>query len=265
MTPWNFLANKLWSFRRPRVGWRRARPPSRPPRSQQPRCSPPRPPGRADGSGLRPEGNPIEVPFVPPDEPTPAVAHRAASHPSSCCRYPKVADWVDRYPAKRLSREATSTRTPALGGEGLVASGRRPDRRGQGGRLDRPRHRGVDGPAGRLEDGPRLRRGLRPPINEPWIWLSFCAVFLLGLADFRRPLSVRNLDLLVLLSFELSLYFFNQGRSSRRCRSCTRRSSTSSGAWSGSAGAGVGAQRVRSGRCGCCSPRRSSSWASASA
>ena len=36
-------------------------------------------------------------------------------------------------------------------------------------------------------------------------------IFLLGLADLRRPLSVRNLDLLVLLSFSVSLWFFNRG------------------------------------------------------
>ena len=48
-------------------------------------------------------------------------------------------------------------------------------------------------------------------INEPSIWLAFCAVFLAGLLDVRRPLSARNLDLLVLLSLSVSLWFFNQG------------------------------------------------------
>jgi len=48
-------------------------------------------------------------------------------------------------------------------------------------------------------------------INSYGVWLSFCAVFLLGLADFRRPLSWRNLDLLMLLSFSVSLWFFNHG------------------------------------------------------
>ena len=48
-------------------------------------------------------------------------------------------------------------------------------------------------------------------INSVAIWLAFCIVFLLGLADLRRPLSVRNLDLLVLLSFSASLWFFNRG------------------------------------------------------
>ena len=37
-------------------------------------------------------------------------------------------------------------------------------------------------------------------------------VFLLGLADLRRPLSLRNLDLLVLLSFSVSLLVLQQRR-----------------------------------------------------
>jgi hypothetical protein len=48
-------------------------------------------------------------------------------------------------------------------------------------------------------------------INSLPVWLGFCVVFLLGLADFRRPLSIRNLDLLVLLSFSVSLAYFNRG------------------------------------------------------
>jgi hypothetical protein len=48
-------------------------------------------------------------------------------------------------------------------------------------------------------------------INSPEIWLAFCAVFLLGLADLRRPWSIRNLDLLALLSFTVSLWYFNHG------------------------------------------------------
>jgi hypothetical protein len=48
-------------------------------------------------------------------------------------------------------------------------------------------------------------------LQKPYVWLAFCLVFLLGLADLRRPLSVRNLDLLVLLSFSISLAFFNEG------------------------------------------------------
>jgi hypothetical protein len=49
-------------------------------------------------------------------------------------------------------------------------------------------------------------------INSPEVWLAFCAVFLIGLADLRRPFSLRNLDLLALLSFSVSLWYFNHGR-----------------------------------------------------
>jgi len=46
---------------------------------------------------------------------------------------------------------------------------------------------------------------------KPYVWLAFCLIFLVGLADLRHPLSVRNLDLLVLLAFSVSLAFFNHG------------------------------------------------------
>jgi hypothetical protein len=48
-------------------------------------------------------------------------------------------------------------------------------------------------------------------INSYPVWLGFCAVFLVGLVDWRRIVSLRNLDLLMLLSFSVSLWFFNRG------------------------------------------------------
>ena len=64
-----------------------------------------------------------------------------------------------------------------------------------------------------VEDGPRLRgRFRRQEDQQPLAFGSrFCAAFLLGLIDFSRPLSWRNLDLLALLSFSVSLWFFNHG------------------------------------------------------
>ena len=44
-----------------------------------------------------------------------------------------------------------------------------------------------------------------------YVWIALCVVFLAGLADFRRPLSLRNLDLLALIAFSISLFFFNRG------------------------------------------------------
>src|SRR5919204_324719 len=48
-------------------------------------------------------------------------------------------------------------------------------------------------------------------INSARIWLAFCLAFLIGLVDFRRLLSLRNLDLLALVSFSVSLWYFNKG------------------------------------------------------
>jgi hypothetical protein len=47
-------------------------------------------------------------------------------------------------------------------------------------------------------------------LNAPYVWLPLCAVFLIGLVDWRRPWRVANLDLLVLLSFGASHFFFNR-------------------------------------------------------
>ena len=74
--------------------------------------------------------------------------------------HPKIARWLDRYPPDPTTsadyREDSGTwLVKAWSGEaGQVARGRR---RG----LDRTRHRGVDGPAGRLEDGARARGRVR--------------------------------------------------------------------------------------------------------
>ena len=48
-------------------------------------------------------------------------------------------------------------------------------------------------------------------INSYPVWLSFCALFLIGLVDWRRPFSLRTLDLLAMLAFSVSLWFFNRG------------------------------------------------------
>jgi hypothetical protein len=47
-------------------------------------------------------------------------------------------------------------------------------------------------------------------INAPYIWLPLCAIFVLGLLDWRRPFRLAHLDLLVIVGgFGLSQYFFN--------------------------------------------------------
>ena len=46
-------------------------------------------------------------------------------------------------------------------------------------------------------------------VNALYVWLPLCLAFLLPFIDWRRPLALLHLDLLVLLSFSVSLAFFN--------------------------------------------------------
>jgi hypothetical protein len=48
-------------------------------------------------------------------------------------------------------------------------------------------------------------------LNAPYVFLPLCALFLVGLIDWRRPWRVATLDLLVLLGFGASHFFFNRG------------------------------------------------------
>ena len=48
-------------------------------------------------------------------------------------------------------------------------------------------------------------------INEPWIFGPLLLLFVVGLFDWRRILSLRNLDLVALASFTVSLWYFNEG------------------------------------------------------
>jgi Glycosyltransferase family 87 len=47
-------------------------------------------------------------------------------------------------------------------------------------------------------------------VNKWWIWLPLCALFLAPFVDPRRPLRLIHLDLLALLGFSASLFFFNK-------------------------------------------------------
>jgi hypothetical protein len=126
--------------------------------------------------------------------------------------HPKVDDWLDRYPGEGRVTDATyeasrrSWETGVWWGDaGQIAKGLVDDQSGAvveawtGPQVAWTMARGYEGAFG----GEELER-------LP-IWLGFCALFLIGLADLRRPLSVRNLDLLVLLSFSVSLWYFNDG------------------------------------------------------
>ncbi len=47
--------------------------------------------------------------------------------------------------------------------------------------------------------------------NALYIWLPLCVLFMVPFINWRRPFSLRHLDLLVLLSFSVSLAYFNHG------------------------------------------------------
>jgi len=47
-------------------------------------------------------------------------------------------------------------------------------------------------------------------LDAPYVFVPLCAIFLLGLVDWRRLRRVANLDLLVLLGFGVSHFFFNR-------------------------------------------------------
>ena len=48
-------------------------------------------------------------------------------------------------------------------------------------------------------------------VSEAWVWIPLCLLFFLPFFDPRRPFRLLHLDLLVLLSFSVSQFFFNKG------------------------------------------------------
>ena len=79
----------------------------------------------------------------------------------------------------------------------------------------------VDGGSGRVEESWtgyqvawKMARGYSGAfghkLNAPYVFLPLCLIFLVGLVDWRRLRRVANLDLLVLLGFGVSHYFFNR-------------------------------------------------------
>ncbi len=124
----------------------------------------------------------------------------------------KVEDWLERYPRRGMTDDATYD-----GGDGSwtvnvwwdeageIARGRVDDdtkaviEAWTGPQVAWTMARGYDGAFGGKE------------LNNPILWVGLSLVFFLGLADLRRLRSLRNLDLLALLSFGVSLAFFNVG------------------------------------------------------
>jgi hypothetical protein len=141
-------------------------------------------------------------------EPSPAIATDEGAE-AAFLAHPKVARWMQRYP--RPTWVASARFDPKVDvWQVSVFSGRAGET--ARGKVD-PKGRVVDAWVGPEVAWPLARGdGLGGILNRPLIWLSFCLFFLVGLANLRKPLSLRNLDLVVFLSFSISLSYFNEGR-----------------------------------------------------
>ncbi|MDX6618321.1 MAG: hypothetical protein QOK36_707 [Gaiellales bacterium] len=123
---------------------------------------------------------------------------------------PKVSDWLDRYKAHTQYATYDSTlhlwtvHVNAGAPYGEVAQIEVDDRTGKvthawtGPQVAWGMARGYKGWFGRK-------------LNDTRLWLAFCAVFLIALVDWRRILTLRTLDLVALLAFSVSLWYFERG------------------------------------------------------
>jgi hypothetical protein len=156
------------------------------------------------------QGRLVETPFAPV---TPQAALTQDEAKAAFFAVPKVKDWLDRYTRSKLQTDATYDKTYAVWNIGVwdkrageVASGRVDDLSG----IVTEAWTGPQVAWKMARGGPGSFGGKK--INSLTVWLAFCGIFLLGLANLRRPFSLRNLDLLALLSFSVSLWYFNHGR-----------------------------------------------------
>ena len=156
-----------------------------------------------------PKGHLVDTPFVP------ASNARLSKHQALLLveRDSKVKSWLARYPVKQGFQDEedfdakTSTWTVKmwLTKPGEIVEATVDDASGvvtaawTGPQVAWKMARGYKGAFGGVK------------INSPWVWGAFCLVFLLGLVDWRRPFSIRTLDLLMLLSPTISLWYFNHG------------------------------------------------------
>ncbi|HEX7309764.1 MAG TPA: hypothetical protein VF232_01175 [Gaiellaceae bacterium] len=155
------------------------------------------------------QGRIIQTPLAPPNQPAVLTDDRAIAIFRAD---PKVKAWLARYPTGGRTADAQFHEDFRYwqvnlwwGKAGEIATGRVDDATSKvteawtGPQVAWKMARGYDGAFGGKK------------INTYPVWLGFCAIFLLGLIDWRRPLSLRNLDLVALLSFSVSLWFFNRG------------------------------------------------------
>ena len=155
------------------------------------------------------KGRIIETPLAPTEPPRRLTPGKAVD---VFLAYPKVKDWLSRYPKQGRTTAAdwkadTSSWQVNVWWDkaGEIATGR------------------VDDATSDVTEawtGPQVAWGMArgspgafggKKLNSYPVWLAFCGIFLLGLVDWRRPLSLRTLDLVALLSFSVSLWFFNRG------------------------------------------------------
>jgi hypothetical protein len=163
----------------------------------------------AGGEAAAAATNPLDESPLSADASRPRLTEKAAVE--AFIADPKVEDWLGRYPPRPTTDgsydKARRSWTIHVwsGAAGEVARGF------------------VDDRTARVTEawtGPqvawRMARGRAGAfggklLNSWPVWLALSAVFLLGLVDVRRPLSMRTLDLVALLSFGVSLAFFNHG------------------------------------------------------
>jgi hypothetical protein len=155
------------------------------------------------------KGRLVQTPLAPPTGGAQLTKERVLQIVE---RYPKVRDWLTRYP--KTGRVDDETYDPDTT-QWTVKIWRSP-----AGQIVQAEVDDASGVVITAYTGPQVAWGMARGgkgafggdiINNPWVWGGFCLVFLLGLLDVRRLWSLRTLDLLMLLTPTASLYFFNKG------------------------------------------------------
>jgi hypothetical protein len=159
------------------------------------------------------KGHLVQTPLVP-RRPSAALTQEEALRTFE--QYPKVAAWLSRYPRSGITDQATYDRKSGEWTIDVWWSGKNVS----AGEIAQGTVVDSTGAVTEAWTGPQVAWGMArgspgafggTTINNPWVWGAFCLVFFVGLADLRRPFSLRNLDLLFLLSPTASLWFFNHG------------------------------------------------------
>ncbi len=161
------------------------------------------------------QGRLIQTPFVPLQFGSPQHTKLQALHIFE--QDPKVAAWLARYPVKGRTESETYA---AAGQQWTISISWGPSPPRGAGEIAHGIVSDLTGGVTEAWTGPQVAWGMArglpgafggTAINNSWVWGAFCLVFLLGLGDWKRPFSLRNLDLLFLLEPTASLWYFNEG------------------------------------------------------